>query len=658
MSAAARLRVHVLYESSTGNLPHGCSEIRLLRPLSHPAIAGDVDLSYGLKLPEHPIDALIVERLWDHSCDWHGQREQFARLRAQGIPILYEIDDDLLTVNSEPGARDWPTEAQRMWLRQIMRFSDGIIVSTPNLAARLRELNPVVEVVPNALDDRLFGATREFPAPAPRDELVFGYMGTFTHVDDLISIAQPLRHALARHRGRVRFEIVGVGDTSLLSSLLGEHPVRFLHVPTESVQYEKFAGWMQANLRWDFGIAPLVDSPFSRSKSDIKFLDYAAQGIPGIFSDVPAYRSTVRHMENGLLATDMASWSAALETLIADATARGRMARHAHQEVWRNRMLAQRAHDWLAAIRKIVASSQRAPKPVHRVVSLACGAPAKNLSREEKVLFGCSRDGLGLEIGASYNPIARKRDGFRVETLDHADAEGLRAKYRNDPTVDIANIEEVDYVWTGQPMHELTGKEDHYDWIIASHVIEHTPDMVSFLKQCERMLKPGGVLCLAIPDRRYCFDVFRPASTPGDVIQAYMEKRSRHTLGTLWDRMTMSALKGGAPAWNQQHRGDYAMSEASIAGAPAHLAEAQRTDEYIDAHNWRFTPASFKLIMLDIALLGYTTLGVANFFDPDGCEFIVQLKKGKEIVPIASAQSERLELLKEMLAESGEPDQG
>jgi hypothetical protein len=121
-----------------------------------------------------------------------------------------------------------------------------------------------------------------------------------------------------------------------------------------------------------------------------------------------------------------------------------------------------------------------------------CAEISPLLSRNEKVLFGCDTQGIGLEIGASYSPVAPKKAGYRVEVLDHADATTLRQKYQTQHGVNVENIEEVDHVWTGEPLHELTGRKDYYDWIIASHVVEHTPDLVSFLKQCEIMLKPGG----------------------------------------------------------------------------------------------------------------------------------------------------------------------
>ena len=271
------------------------------------------------------------------------------------------------------------------------------------------------------------------------------------------------------------------------------------------------------------------------------------------------------------------------------------------------------------------------------------------LSRNERVLFGCSLQGVGLEIGASYSPVAPKKSGYCVEILDHADAPSLRAKYQGH-NVDIGNIEEVDYVWSGEPLDVLTKKKDYYDWIVASHVIEHTPDLVSFLRQCETMLKPDGVLCLAVPDHRYCFDIFRPASTPGDVIQAYVEKRCRHSAGTVWDHFSLIVKKAGRVSWSKGFQGEYRFIHEDTDDACNQLSRAQSEGEYIDVHNWRFTPSSFRLITNDIAALGYTSLSVVDFFETEGCEFITHLKKCQERPGFDNKR--RMNLAKEMLNEA------
>ena len=59
--------------------------------------------------------------------------------------------------------------------------------------------------------------------------------------------------------------------------------------------------------------------------------------------------------------------------------------------------------------------------------------------------------GNGLEIGASCNPILPKRDGFKMDIVDHLSTSDLRSKYANENGVDASRIEEVDYIWDGRP---------------------------------------------------------------------------------------------------------------------------------------------------------------------------------------------------------------
>jgi predicted SAM-dependent methyltransferase/glycosyltransferase involved in cell wall biosynthesis len=650
------LHVHVLYEYTADQIPHGCSEIRLLRPLSHPSVQSDVVLTSGLEIPSTPVDVVIVERLWNYSHCENRQGSILEEVNRRGIPVIFEIDDDLFSVDDEAGARPWPSVGQKMWMRRILREADGVIVSTLNLAARFGSLNSNIVVLPNQLDELLFQTSKSIAQESTdTDEIVCGYMGTHTHMDDLLSVLAPLRDILTRHKKKLTLEIVGVGDGALIQELFPGHSVRIHAVPDDMVKYPEFTSWMQKNLHWDFAIAPLVDTTFTQSKSDIKFLDYAVQGIPAIFSDVPAYRNTVQHLETGMIAqSSYASWSECLERMVSDRDLRLKIARNAHAKVWEERMLATRAKDWLKAIKNIITNSSagRGLKRAKsfRVVQKAVSKIKNDLSRNQKVLYGLNTTGLGLEIGPSFSPVASKREGYQVEILDHADAEMLKEKYQGHG-VNVDNIEEVDYVWSGQSMDELTEKKNHYDWIIASHVVEHTPDLISFLQQCEIMLKVGGVLSLVVPDHRYCFDRFRSVSTPGEFIQAYFDRRSKHSIGTIWDHHSMITKKGGIVAWYPGYQGEYKLHH-TLGEALEVFERAQKSDDYIDAHNWRFTPGSFELILNDFALLGYCGLSVKNVFPTEGCEFFVQLEKVEQVSELESFDSKRCGLLNTVLEES------
>lgn len=180
--------------------------------------------------------------------------------------------------------------------------------------------------------------------------------------------------------------------------------------------------------------------------------------------------------------------------------------------------------------------------------------PDGSCPRERAVFHLIDKQGTGLEIGPSHNPIAPKKKGYTVQVLDHCSADELRAKYKGHG-LNLDNIEEVDFVTQGQPLPELIGKTQCYDWIIASHVVEHIPDLISFLQQCEQLLKPNGVLSLVVPDKRYCFDYFQPLSTTGMLLDAYTQKRTRPSAGQVFDHFANAATAKGAIAWSPDYKG-------------------------------------------------------------------------------------------------------
>lgn len=244
-------------------------------------------------------------------------------------------------------------------------------------------------------------------------------------------------------------------------------------------------------------------------------------------------------------------------------------------------------------------------------------------TRENKILWAVDIKGRGLEIGPSHSPITPKRDGYNVDIVDHLDADGLKQKYVGQ-NVDLESIEVVDFVWNGEDLVELTGGLQKYDWIIASHVIEHIPDLVSFLQQAERLLKANGCLSLVLPDKRYCFDHFSATSQTGDILDAFHARRKRPSPGQVFDHHANAAKRNEQLTWASGVQGPMSLIHSAL-DAKTQWQRADIQGEYIDVHCWRFTPASFGLILSDLRALGLVGLSIARSFDTTGCEFYITL---------------------------------
>ena len=272
------------------------------------------------------------------------------------------------------------------------------------------------------------------------------------------------------------------------------------------------------------------------------------------------------------------------------------------------------------------------------------------MSRNNILLAAIQKDGLGLEVGPSHRPAAPKRDGYQVEIIDHLDREGLLAKYR-DHNLDLDAIEEVDYIWSGETYAELTGKNHHYDWIIASHVIEHTPDLVGFLKQCDSVLKDDGVVSLAVPDKRYCFDYHRPISGLSKVIDHHVNEVSINSPGTVAEYFLNVVKKDGHGAWNESIEGECDFIH-TLEQAADGMNKAWTHKAYIDCHVWCFVPHSFRLLIHDLHSLGLISFREVSFTKTQGSEFFVTLGRqgsGMDISRIEAARKIERELAHPLL---------
>lgn len=116
--------------------------------------------------------------------------------------------------------------------------------------------------------------------------------------------------------------------------------------------------------------------------------------------------------------------------------------------------------------------------------------------------------GEGIEIGALSHPM-RLPEGCSVKYVDAFTSEELRTQY----PVELQGYQIVD-VDIVTDAHLLSGIADgSLDFVIANHVLEHLEDPLLALRNMLRVLRSGGVLFLALPDKRHTFDKDRPCTT-------------------------------------------------------------------------------------------------------------------------------------------------
>ena len=115
--------------------------------------------------------------------------------------------------------------------------------------------------------------------------------------------------------------------------------------------------------------------------------------------------------------------------------------------------------------------------------------------------------GQGIEVGALHAPLWVPA-GATVRYVDRLSVQDLRRQY---PELNGLPLVKVDIVDNGETLESI--RPSSQDFVIANHFLEHTQDPIGTLKRHLSVLKSGGILYLAIPDKRWTFDVKRPETT-------------------------------------------------------------------------------------------------------------------------------------------------
>ena len=232
---------------------------------------------------------------------------------------------------------------------------------------------------------------------------------------------------------------------------------------------------------------------------------------------------------------------------------------------------------------------------------VAMTTPASPLDRRAALLQGLDVGSTrGLEIGPLHNPILRRPEA-RILYVDHLGTAELREKYRADPNVPGERIVPVDIVWSGGSLREACA-EARFDYVVASHVVEHVPDLIGWFGQLKSVLHPGGAIRLIVPDRRYCFDYRRESSSVADMILA-----SGATIPgprQILDFMLNVAPRDLEDAWRGTAASERVPARHEYDRAMATMRHALEHDAYHDVHCWVFTPLGFARLMRQLAAYG------------------------------------------------------
>ena len=224
-----------------------------------------------------------------------------------------------------------------------------------------------------------------------------------------------------------------------------------------------------------------------------------------------------------------------------------------------------------------------------------------------------------LEIGPLDRPLVLRNEVATLIYSDHLLTEDLIEKYANDGNV-IGKIVEIDFLWS-----DLVSKQNDsilfsFDLVLASHIIEHVPNLLGWLKCIEKMLKLGGKLLLVIPDKTFTFDFLREVSRVDQVLAADILQLEKPNAFQILDDIFWACDLTIPQAWNGQKIKE--PKQIRSLGQCFEIAEKAVSEEsYLDVHCWVFTPKSFSELIEYLNKNGIINLKITKLIETQHMEF-------------------------------------
>lgn len=153
--------------------------------------------------------------------------------------------------------------------------------------------------------------------------------------------------------------------------------------------------------------------------------------------------------------------------------------------------------------------------------ALGRSAPEADANRVRQQVASRFLHGEGIEVGALHSPLWIPSSA-KVRYVDRLSVADLRLHY---PELSSLPLVEIDIIDDGEKLETIAAESQ--DFVIANHFLEHTQDPIGTMKRHVAVLKPGGVLYTAVPDKRWTFDMNRPETSLDHLIKD-------HDLGPAW----------------------------------------------------------------------------------------------------------------------------
>lgn len=233
-----------------------------------------------------------------------------------------------------------------------------------------------------------------------------------------------------------------------------------------------------------------------------------------------------------------------------------------------------------------------------------------------------SEDRRILEIGAGAFPLFERKVHKNYKILDYYSSEEIAHHFEVDYGIEGAKstiFPEVDYVCKDGVISQCVG-DDKFDIVYSSHSIEHQPCLITHLKEIEKILAPGAIVAMIVPDKEHTFDALRQPTTTGDVLAAFHSgnrtPRGKDVFEFYARHINLN------PGRKIEPQDSFGFSHRLHEAYEKFKNSISSNSSYFDIHNWVFSPKNFVLILVELHMLGLIKLFPQIVSDIAGNEFL------------------------------------
>jgi 2-polyprenyl-3-methyl-5-hydroxy-6-metoxy-1,4-benzoquinol methylase len=230
----------------------------------------------------------------------------------------------------------------------------------------------------------------------------------------------------------------------------------------------------------------------------------------------------------------------------------------------------------------------------------------------------------GLELGPLDAPVVSATEA-PIKYADFVSYEELLR--RHSARRNASRIVRPDYVLTSDSLAaQIT---DRFDYVIACHVIEHVPNMIAWLNNLHGLLTANGKLFLAVPDRRYTFDILRPETSLAHIINDFYRAVTTPDLEHIFEHLFLKREVSASAAWKGDIQSLLEQQRYTVEQAYKIARQKFESEGHVDVHCHVFTGAPFLAMIQHLIAAKFIHYKIVDFVEVEKPynEFLCALAK-------------------------------